>query len=343
MMLEKIAAVVGPTASGKTALAIRLAKQLNGEVISCDSMQIYRRMQIGTAAPTEMEMQGIPHHMIAVVDPAAPFSCADYAESAHRCIRDIRSRGKLPILCGGTGLYLDAVLRGSDFSEVSGSAEVRAELADQAQKLGVEALHARLAEVDPEAAASIHPNNVRRVIRALEIYQLSGVTKTEWDRRSQGQRRYDAYITVLDFHDRQRLYDRIDRRVDAMLEVGLEREVRALYEDGLLDPGYIAAQAIGYKEFLPYFAGERTLQETAEQIRQSSRRYAKRQLTWFRRYSDALWLYPDAHGEPLTDVDTLASLVVSGMQEAGFEQAQRFPDRKIEDFSLAAMDGSTDL
>ena len=318
-MAEKLIAVCGPTASGKTSFAIRLAQKLDGEVISMDSMQIYRRMQIGTAAPTVEEMQGVPHHMVGIVEPSEAFSCADYAARAEECIRDITARGKMPILCGGTGLYLDSLLRVSAFSEAEGSAEIRADLHAFAEAEGVEALHKRLSAVDPEAAEAIHPNNVRRVIRALEMYESTGVTKTEWDRRSLSiAPKYDARIAVLDFHDRDTLYGRIDRRVDLMLEDGLEAEVRDLYADGLLDSRYVAAQAIGYKEFIPYLTGECTLAEAADQIRLSSRRYAKRQLTWFRRYADALWLYPDAEGEPLKSADALAAETIETWKKDGF-------------------------
>jgi len=317
--IPKIIAVVGPTASGKTALAVRIAERLNGEVVSCDSMQIYRRMQIGTAAPTEEEMCGIPHHMVAVADPSEAFSCADYTAQAEACIREILSRGKTPVLCGGTGLYLDSLMRVDTFSAPEGDPRIRAELAAFAAEKGEEALHRRLAAVDPEAAQAIHPRNVRRVIRALEIYEQTGQTKTEWDRLSLAQApKYDAFLIVLDFHDRERLYERINRRVDIMLEDGLEEEVRALYRDGLLAPSYIAAQAIGYKEFLPYFTGDISIDDAAEQIRLASRRYAKRQLTWFRRYRDALWMYPDENGDILKSAEQLASEAEEAMKQRGW-------------------------
>ena len=293
----RLIAVVGPTASGKTSLAVHLAHRLDGEVVSADSMQIYRRMEIGTAAPTEKEKEGIPHHMIGILEPNEPFSCADYAARAAECIRDIAARGKTPILCGGTGLYLDSLLRGGTFSTAASSPVVRAALLTYAEEHGRAALHARLRAADPTAADAIHPNNVRRVVRALEIYETTGVTKTEWDRCSlTAERQYDACLLALDFRDRQRLYDRIDRRVSFMIDAGLIGEARALYESGLLTPDSIAGQAIGYKEWLPFFAGECTAGEAADQIRLSSRRYAKRQLTWFRRYPDAVWLYPDEDG-----------------------------------------------
>jgi len=315
----RIAAVVGPTASGKTTLAIKLAKIYGGEVISCDSMQIYKGMDIGTAKPTFEETEGIPHHMIDIIEPSENFSAADYAPLAKAAVSDILSRGKLPIFCGGTGLYLDSLLRVSAFSESEKTDEVRAALHAFAEKNGAEALHARLAAVDPESAEAIHYNNVRRVVRALEIFETTGVTKSEWDKRSLAvEPKYDAFMTVLDFRDRQRLYDRIDRRVSLMMDAGLLDEVRTLYNAGMLKDNYIAAQAIGYKEFLPYFSGEAAPEECADQVRLSSRRYAKRQLTWFRRYKDALWLYPDEAGESLASAESLAAQAVSAMKETGF-------------------------
>ena len=309
-MKEKIIAVVGPTASGKTALSIRLAQALDGEIISCDSMQIYRGMCIGTAAPTAEEMAGIPHHLVGILPPSEEFSVADYRERAAACIEDITSRGKTPIFCGGTGLYLDALLRVSEFSEVEKSEELRRELTEYAAVNGNEALHAQLAEVDPEAAAAIHPNNVRRVVRALEMYRLTGVTKTEWDKRSLVQdQAYDARILALDYHARTILHRRIEMRVDQMMEMGLEAEVRALYEAGLLKPKSIAGQAIGYKEFLPYLAGECPLSAVADEIKAATRRYARRQLTWFRRYESGMWLYPDADGDPDAPLKSADELV----------------------------------
>ncbi len=285
--------VLGPTASGKTGLAIELAKRYDGEVVSCDSMQLYRDMNIGTATPTVEERDGIPHHMFDVIGPEEEFSAADYARLASACIEDIASRGKLPILCGGTGLYYDALMRVSGFLEGERNEELRAELYRIAETDGNEALHARLRAVDPEAADAIHPNNVKRVVRAIEIYETTGRTKTETDRtQTSGEIPYDDTAFILTFADRALLYERIERRVDFMMKDGLENEARALYADGrTISP--TAAQAIGYKEFLPYFRGEATLDETAAAIKLATRHYAKRQMIWFRRYTDKIILTPD--------------------------------------------------
>ena len=278
----KILAIVGPTASGKTALSIALAHALDGEIVSCDSMQIYRGMDIGTAKPSMEEREGIPHHLMDIADPDQPFSVADYVVAAERAVQDILSRGKLPIFCGGTGLYLDAFLRGG-VSEAPGADEaLREELYAIAQNEGVDVLHTMLAEVDPESAAATHKSNVRRVVRALEVYRLTGITKTEWDRRSRAlPTRYNAAVLCLTFTDRSLLYDRIERRVDAMLADGLLDETKRLLEDGVFERSSTAAAAIGYKELLPYLAGNTTLDAAVTALKTATRRYAKRQLTWF--------------------------------------------------------------
>lgn len=294
----RVLCIVGPTASGKTALAIAAAKALNGEVISCDSMQIYKYLSIGTAKPTAAEMDGIVHHCIDFVDPRTPFSCPDYAAAATACAHDILSRGKLPVFCGGTGLYLDSTIRGTRFSdkpEDAGESAVMTALRAEYAADGIDGIYARLAAADPEAAAAIHKNNTKRVLRALEIYLTTGRTKTAWDAESHSAPPvFDACRIGLDYRDRTVLHDRINRRVTLMLEAGLEDEVRRLYADGYLPEGSTAAQAIGYKEFLAYLAGKMTLDEAAENLRTATRRYAKRQLTWFRRDPDTHWLYPDA-------------------------------------------------
>ncbi len=289
-----VIAVAGPTASGKSSLAMQLCKDLNGELISCDSMQIYRGMDIGTAKPTKKDMEEVPHHLIDICDPDVDFSAAAFAELAKKAIEDVYSRGKTPILCGGTGLYLDSVLRGVDFGDMEPDLALRAELLEYAEKEGAEALHARLREIDPEAAEAIHPNNVKRVARALEICKLSGMTKTEWDKNAlRSDSPYNACIIALDYKNRDNLYIRIHMRVDEMFRMGLEEEARALFEKGYLSPETTAGGAIGYKELLGYLNGEMTKAEAAEAIKTATRHYAKRQLTWLRRNPAVHWLYPD--------------------------------------------------
>ncbi|MCQ2432932.1 MAG: tRNA (adenosine(37)-N6)-dimethylallyltransferase MiaA [Clostridia bacterium] len=286
--------VVGPTASGKTALAVKLAKALNGEVISCDSMQIYDRLSIGTAKPTTEEMEGIPHHLIGFADPRVPFSCADYVPLAKAVIDDITARGKLPVFCGGTGLYLDSVLSGTEFSAAPADTAVGDELRAEFARNGIDGIYAHLQELDPASAEAIHKNNAKRIIRALEIVLTTGKPKSVWDAESHNiPSPYHATVIGLDYKDRSVLHERINRRVTLMLEAGLVDEVRTLYEGGWLPEGSTAAQAIGYKEFSAYLRGEMTEAEAAEQIRTSTRRYAKRQLTWFRRNPAVHWLYPD--------------------------------------------------
>lgn len=285
----KVIAVVGPTASGKTALSVEIAKRYGGEIISCDSMQIYRGMDIGTAKVTAEEMGGVPHHLIDVISPEEEFSCADYATSAKAAVADISARGGLPVFCGGTGLYLDSVLKNNEFSAAGKDEEYRSYLE---RECSPEELHRRLAAVDPESAAAIHPNNVKRVIRALEIYHVTGKSKTEWDSLSRlNEPPYDSLIIGLDYRSREKLYSRIDRRVDIMMECGLLGEIRRI--DSPAFRASTASQGIGYKELLSYLDGERTLSESVELIKQYSRNYAKRQLTWFGRNKDINWIYPD--------------------------------------------------
>ncbi len=291
---KKIFAVVGPTASGKTALSIELAKRLDGEVISCDSMQIYKGMDIGTAKPSKEEMQDVAHHLLDVADPHLSFSSEDYSLLAEKCIDDIVSRGKTPIFCGGTGLYLDCVLRGVRDDGANEDPQFRTEMESLAALHGNGHVHAILAEVDPESAQTIHENNLKRVIRALEVYHMTGKTKTELDRLSKTvESKYDARVIYLCFNSRELLYDRINRRVDIMLENGLEKEVRELYESGTLCNNTTAGQAIGYKEMLKYIDGHITLSEASDEIKQNSRRYAMRQLTWFGAKESFYRLYVD--------------------------------------------------
>lgn len=286
----KIFAVVGPTASGKSALALALAERLGGEIVSCDSMQIYRGMDIGTAKPTADEQARVRHHLIDVVDPDRDFSSADYVEAAERSIRQITARGKLPILCGGTGLYLDCLLRGG-LAENAGNAALREALLAFARAQGNHALHERLRAIDPESADAIHENNVKRVARAIEIYETTGVTKTEFDCRSREvESPYDATVIGLRYPEREILYGRIDRRVDEMLEAGLIDETRRLLAQGVFEQNATAAQAIGYKELFGYLAGRESLAEATEALKRATRRYAKRQMTWFSAKDYVRWV-----------------------------------------------------
>ena len=292
-----VIAVQGPTASGKSATALAICEKFGGELISCDSMQIYRRMDIGTAKPTKEDMARVPHHLIDICEPDEDFSAATFATAAQSAIADVHSRGKIPVLCGGTGLYLDSVLRGVDFGELDPDPEYRAELAKFAEENGNEALHAKLLAIDPEAAVAIHHNNVKRVIRALEICKTSGMTKTEWDKKAiQNESPYEATIFALDYRDRETLYTRIDRRVDEMMAEGLVEEVRSLLADGYLTPESTAGGAIGYKELIGYYKGEMPLTEATDAVKLATRHYAKRQLTWLRRNPAIHWFYPDDYG-----------------------------------------------
>ena len=290
MPKPKIICVVGPTASGKTGYAISLAKKMNGEVVSCDSMQIYQQMTIGTAKPTKEEMQGIPHHMMDIVSPKTNYSVAEFVTDAKRSIDDILARGKVPILCGGTGLYIDSLLNGICFDDDVCDEVYRDELKVLAEQEGNEAVHALLREADPKAAEEIHPNNVKRVIRTLEIIKTTGKTKEEYDRDSRGEPCYDTTIYGMEW-EREELYRRIDLRVDTMIEQGLVEEVKSLLNYGIPKDS-TAMQAIGYKELIAYLEGDCTLEKAIEIIKRETRRYAKRQLTWFRRNKDIIWVNP---------------------------------------------------
>lgn len=295
MSKQPLIAVVGPTASGKTRLAIDIAKAVGGEIVSADSMQIYKYMDIGSAKPTAEEQSEVKHHLIDFLEPDAEFSVADYTEAAHDTIADIAARGKMPVMCGGTGLYINSVINDITFGETETDYEMRAELQKYADENGNEALVNMLAEFDPVSAERLHPNNVRRVIRAIEFYKLTGQTISEHqDLTKQADGRYSPTMFCIAW-DREELYGRINKRVDIMLKEGLVEEVRRL-----ADMGYTKAlnsmKAIGYKELIDYFNGECTYEEAVELIKQSSRRYAKRQLTWFRRDERIHWL--DAKDNP---------------------------------------------
>ena len=281
MKKERIIAIVGPTASGKSALAEALAERCGGEIVSCDSMQIYRGMDIGTAKPDAATRARVPYHLLDIADPTDDFSAMDYRAAAEAAVQDILHRGRLPVFCGGTGLYLDTFLRGDGGAPAADPA-LRAALLAEAETGGADALYAELTRVDPAAAAVIHKNNLRRVVRALELYRATGIPKSEWDRRAAAMPpRYDAAVLCLTFCDRSRLYRRIDARVDAMMAAGLLDEVRRLAAAGVFERSRTAAAAIGYKELLPCLAGGVAVEEAVAAVKQATRRYAKRQITWF--------------------------------------------------------------
>ena len=289
-MPPRIICVVGPTASGKTKMGVSLAKAFNGEVVSVDSMQIYRGMTVGTAAPTPEEMEGIPHHMVAVADPSESWSVARFVEAADACVQDILHRGKLPVLVGGTGLYLDALVRGNSFAEGCAGTEVRAALQKRMETEGAAVLLEELRAIDPEAAARLHLKDEKRILRALEVWQETGKTITEHNRETQAvPPRYEAVYIGLDFENRDDLRARIDRRVDIMVEDGLLQEVRDLLSSGIPHTA-TALQAIGYKQFLAVEEGRATVEEAVEEVKLRSRQYAKRQLTWLRRNEAIHWL-----------------------------------------------------
>ena len=293
--MNNIICLAGPTASGKTALAVALAKEFHGEVVSCDSMQIYRRMTIGTAKPTPDEMDGIVHHMIDICEPEEDFSVSRYCAMAAPIVDDIVARGKTAIIAGGTGLYMDSLIKGNDFAPFPATGQ-RQRLEEKLAAVGLDAMLSELAAIDP-AAADRAQKNPRRVIRALEVWYETGETITAHNEKTRAvPPRYRPLWLGLDFADRAELYRRIDLRVGIMLQQGLVEEIRALLAEGI-SPDCTAMQAIGYKEFVSALAGYGTIEEAADQVRQSSRRYAKRQLTWFRRNPDMHWLVRDgAHG-----------------------------------------------
>ena len=285
MEKTKIICVVGATASGKTDLAVKLAKAVDGEIISADSMQVYKNMPIATAVATKEEQDGVPHHLVEFLDTDQTFSVADFVERAKVLIDEITARGRVPIVAGGTGLFVDSLVKNISFSQVGSNAEIRNELAEKSN----EELFEKLVELDPKSAEDIHPNNRKRVIRALELC-MSGTSKTEQNENSMLiDSPYDALYIGIGYRDRQKLYDRINKRVDLMLEAGLENEARQM----LGKQGLTARQAIGHKELQPYIDGNITLDEAVEGLKRETRRYAKRQLTWFRRNENINWLYAD--------------------------------------------------
>ena len=286
--MNNIICIAGPTASGKTALAVELAKELNGEVVSCDSMQIYKRMDIGTAKPTIEEMAGIPHHMLGVAEPEEDFSVSKYCEMASPIVDDIVARGKTAIIAGGTGLYMDSLMRGNDFAPFPATGH-RERLEEKLAIVGLDAMIAELSAIDLEAVTRAQ-RNPRRIIRALEVFYETGETITSHNLKTQAiPPRYSPLWLGLDFEPRALLYERIDLRVGIMMEMGLEKEIRDLLSSGI-SPNCTAMQAIGYKEFVAALDGQCTMEEAADEVRKASRRYAKRQLTWFRRNEKMHWL-----------------------------------------------------
>lgn len=285
--------IVGPTASGKTGLAVECALNFNGEVVSADSMQIYKGMSIATAKPTEEEMKGIEHHLTDFLEVSKSYSVADFVRDANREIDIIYSKNKLPVLAGGTGLYVDSLVNNLQFSEEKADPLLRAELNEKFERAGAEKMLAELSEFDPEAAAKLHPNNKKRIVRAFEVYLTTGKTLTEVQlEATQAESRFDALFIGINYKNRDVLYDRIDRRVDLMLANGLIEEAREYYS---LPKKSTASQAIGYKELKPYFDGEITLDEAVSNLKLATRHYAKRQLTWFRRNDKINWFYPDEY------------------------------------------------
>jgi tRNA dimethylallyltransferase len=314
-MQPKLVVITGPTASGKTALGVMLAQRLGGEVVSADSMQIYRGMDIGTAKPTPEEMQGVPHHMIDIADPAENYSVSRYAKEASACVDDILARGKLPIVVGGTGLYIDSLIAGRTFADGTADTALRQELSERYDEIGGEGLLGELRKVDPERAAKLHPADKKRIVRAMEVYILTGRTITQHDAETRAvPPRYDAAKIALDFAVRQDLYDRIDRRVDIMVQQGLFDEVRALLAAGV-PADCTAMQAIGYKEAAAAVQGKAAPQDAVAAIQLASRRYAKRQLTWLRRDQDLFWL----RHEKTPDMDRACRLSTQFLSARGIE------------------------
>lgn len=287
-----IIVVAGPTASGKTSLGVELCKIFGGEVISADSMQIYKGMDIATAKPTKEEMQGIKHYLIDILDPAQSFSVADFKEYAEKAISEITEKNKIPVIVGGTGLYIDSLIENLTLSEASTDETVRAKLFERAEKEGAEVLLAELNEIDSEYARKLHKNNVKRIVRALELWETAHITMTEQIKNSKAvEPPYKVCYICLDADNREVLYKRINKRVDLMLEAGLIEETEKYFSSC----GKTSAQAIGYKELAPYLNGEKTLEQAVEALKQGTRRYAKRQLTWFRRNENAVHLYIDRY------------------------------------------------
>ena len=323
--MDRMICITGPTATGKTRLAVSLCLALGGEVVSCDSMQLYRGMDVGTAKVTPAETRGVPHHMIDVLDPAEPCSVGRYCELAEPVVRDILDRGRVAVLAGGTGLYMDALVLGRQFAPGPGTGR-REELEALADREGIGAVQAMLREFDPEAAERLHPGNRRRIIRAVEVYLETGMTITEHDRLSrQAPARYEPVWIGLNYVNRSDLYERIDKRVDEMLANGLEAEIDRLLASGI-PPEATSMQAIGYKQLLAFRRGETTREEAVEAVKRLSRNYAKRQLTWLRRNPDMHWI--ELPAEP--DADAVLAEAERILAEAGFPGAEIFSSQSTD-------------
>lgn len=311
-MSKKAIVVVGPTASGKTSLGVYICQKFNGEVISCDSMQIYKQMSVSTAKPTADEMGGIKHHLIDFLPVTESYSVSDYCRDARRTFEDIVSRGKTPVFVGGTGLYIDSFLSNTAFLDDACSPDVRNELQKELQEKGVDEMHRQLSLVDPEAAEKIHPNNTKRVLRALEVYRATGTTISRQAELSHTVKSdiEPLYIGIT-YNDREKLYDRINKRVDIMLENGLLEEARSLF---LGEYSKTSVASIGCKEMKPFLDGEKSLEECVERLKLNTRHYAKRQLTWFRRNENINWVYPDmcSQEELYKSVDLLITNFLAG-------------------------------
>jgi len=297
MEQEKLFAIVGPTGSGKSSLALSLCEKLNGAIVSCDSMQIYQEMDIGTAKPTLEERQQVPHYLVGCLSPFAPYTVSDYMEDAKKSLHDAKEKGLFPILCGGTGLYLDALLRGA-LPDVGSDESVKEKWQTFYQENGATALHKELEKVDKESADAIHENNVRRVIRALEIFELTGKPKSILDKETrETPSLYQPFVIGLCYQDRELLYKRCDKRIDLMIKDGLVEETKALYEKGVFSANKTASQAIGYKELIPYLEGKESLESAVETLKLATRHYVKRQMTWFSAKPYVKWLSADQDGK----------------------------------------------
>lgn len=288
MKKQKVIVICGPTASGKTALSIELAKKINGEIVSCDSMQIYKEMDIGTAKPTKEEMQEIPHYMINTIFPNERYSVADYKKDAKKAIREIIKKGKVPIIVGGTGLYVDSLIYEIEYFDIKFDEKYRQELEEQVRKDGLEKLYNKAKKIDPEAMLKISSNDKKRILRVLEIYKATGKTKTEQERKSREKEPEFDYLVYGLNMPREKLYERINLRVDIMIKQGLIKEVEKIYKKYNEFP--TAMQGLGYKEVVEYLEGHLTKEEMIEKIKQETRRYAKRQMTWFRKNKQTIWL-----------------------------------------------------